>query len=92
MHDGAEKYIRRFGAERDRGINYQYLYFCSVYFYYYYRAFSGDVFYSFFFKSLRLLFCHYFDFIACFLKQYLSTSGKTVMDLEAGLLLVGSAW
>lgn len=50
---------------------------------------SVENFFSFFPKSLRLLFCHYFYFIACFLNQYPSTSGKRVMDLEAGFLSVG---
>lgn len=52
---------------------------------------SVENFFSFFPKSLRLLFCHYFYFIACFLNQYPSTSGKRVMDLEAGFLSVGLA-
>jgi len=86
LHDGAEKYMPRVRAERDRRINFQYLYFCAVYFSYYF-AFSG----GFFFKPLTMLFCCYFYFIAYFLNQYPSTYGRRFMDREAGLLSSGLA-
>lgn len=47
---------------------------------------------DFFFKPLKMLFCCYFYFIACFLNQYPSTYGRRLMDLEAeGLLSIGLA-
>lgn len=51
---------------------------CSIPLFFYW-AFSGDV--KFFFsKWLRLVFCHYFYFTACFLNIYLNPSGKLVVS------------